>query len=107
MKEESLQKFNFQLIECIQAVTNHEPKGITDPLKLYMCAQKLFNLEISAKTIRNAHPIHKAMAHAQKIKREFLPVEGIQQMEFDKVMSIDAAAGNDPMTQERLADIMF
>ena len=36
-KEESLQEFNFDLSELTQAVTNCEPKDITDPLKIDSC----------------------------------------------------------------------
>ena len=36
----------------------------------------------------------------QKIKREFLLVEGIQQIEFDTVLSISANAGIDPLRQQ-------
>ena len=50
-KEESLQEFNFEFSELIQAVTNHEPKDIADPLKIYMYVQKLFNSAICSKTI--------------------------------------------------------
>ena len=32
-------------------------------------------------------------------------VEGIQQTEFDSVMSIDATAGNDPVRQQRVVTI--
>ena len=34
----------------------------------------------------------------KKIEREFMLVEGIQQMEFDTVVSTDADAGNDPVS---------
>ena len=45
-----------------------------------MYAQKLFNPGISSKTIRHVHPtLQKAIGYAQKIEREFLLVEGIQQ----------------------------
>ena len=48
-KEGSLQEFNFELSELIQVFSNSEPKDITDPLKMYMYAQKVFNPAISAK----------------------------------------------------------
>ena len=49
-KWESLQEFNFNFSEHIQVVTNHEPKGIADPLKIFLYSQKLFDLTLSAKT---------------------------------------------------------
>ena len=71
-----------------------------------MCMQKLFNLAVSSKTIRHAHStLEKAISYAQKIEREFLLVEGIQQTRVYMVESIDAAAGNDPMRQQRLASL--
>ena len=48
-------------------------------------------------------PLQKAIYCAQKIETEFLLVEGIQQIEFDTVMSIDVTAGNNPMRQQRVA----
>ena len=37
--------------------------------------------------------------------RDFLLVEGIQEIKFDTVMSIHVTAGNGPMKQQRLATI--
>ena len=54
-KGERLKDFNFMFGEIIQAVTNCEPKHITDPLKIYMYAQILFSPAISSKTIQHAH----------------------------------------------------
>ena len=72
-----------------------------------MYTQKLFNLAISSKSIRYAHPtVQKAIDHVQNIEREFLLVKGIQQTEFDTVMSIDTTAGNDPMRQCRLVTVI-
>ena len=47
----------------------------------------------------------KTIDYAQKIEREFLLVKGVQQRDFDIVMSIDVTAGNDPMRQQRLANM--
>ena len=58
----------------------------------------MFNLAISAKTMRLAHPtLQRTIDHAQKIEREQLLAERIQQTEFDTAMSMDAIIGNDPM----------
>ena len=46
-QEESLQEFNVEFSELIQAVKNCEPKDITNPLKIYLYAQKLFHPVIS------------------------------------------------------------
>ena len=74
---------------------------ISCPFKIYMYLQKFFKPAISAKTIWHAHPtLKKAIDNAQKIEREFLLVEGIQQTEFDTVMSIQTSAGNDPLKQQ-------
>ena len=62
-------------------MTNYKPKGITDPIKIYMYVQKLFN---PAKTWERIE---------------------IQQIEFETVMSIDTTAENDPLRQLRLANI--
>ena len=45
------------------------------------------------------------MYSVQKIKREFFLVEGIQQIEFDFVTSINVTNGNDPMQHQRVATI--
>ena len=45
-KGENLQEFNFEFSELIQAVSNCEPKHTTDPLKVYVNAQNLFNAAI-------------------------------------------------------------
>ena len=51
--------------------------------------------------MRHAHPtLQKA------IKRELLLFEGIQQEEFDTVMSIEMATENDHLRQQRIANIM-
>ena len=47
----------------------------------------------------------KAIDYAQKIEREFLLVEGIQQTVSHMVMSIDMTAGKGSMRQQRLANI--
>ena len=53
-----------------------------------MYVQKLFNPAISSKTVRHVHPtLQKTIDYAQKIEREFLRVEGIQQTEFDTVVN--------------------
>ena len=71
-----------------------------------MYVQKLCNSAISSKTIQYAHlTLKKAIDYVQMIEREFLLVEGIQQMEFDWVMSVDVTTGNDPMRQQRVATI--
>ena len=44
--------------------------------------------------------LQKPIDYAQKIEREFLLVEGIQQIEFDTVMSIDVTTGNYPIRQQ-------
>ena len=68
--------------------------------------QKLFNLAISSKIIRHAHPtLQKSTDYAQKIEIEFLLVKGIWLTDFNMVMSIDAATGNDPMRQQRLGNV--
>ena len=51
--------------------------------------------------------LQKTIDHMQKIEREFLLLEGIQQTEFDTVMSIDTFAGNNLMRKQRLATITF
>ena len=48
-KVESLQQLNFEFNEHIQAITNYELQDTTDPLRL-------FNLSISAMTIRHIYP---------------------------------------------------
>ena len=71
-KRESLQEFDFKCNELFQAITNHEPKDITYQLK-YACMFLNY-------LIRHAHPsLQKAIDNVQKIKREFLLAEGIQQ----------------------------
>ena len=76
-KGESLQEFNFELSELIQADMNHEAKDRTDPVKIYIYVQTLFNPMISSTTVCHTHQTsQKAMDYVQKIKREFLPVEG-------------------------------
>ena len=103
---ESLQESNFEFSKHIQPVINHEPKDITDPLKIYMYTPKLFNHSVSAKTIRHAHlTLQRPIDYAQKIYREFFLVEGIQQSKFDTVMSIDISTCNHPLRQQRLANI--
>ena len=58
-------------------------------------------MAISAKTIQHVHlTFWKAIDYAQKIDREFLHVECIQQTE-----SINPSAGNDPMKQQRCVNI--
>ena len=47
----------------------------------------------------------KATEYAQKIEREFLLVQGMQQKKINTVMSIDALASNDPISQQRLTNI--
>ena len=48
---------------------NHESKDITDPLKIHMHVQKLFNLTISTKAIRHAHLTFAEMIDcAQRLK---------------------------------------
>ena len=55
---------------------------------MYMNAQKLFNPLLITKIIQHAHlTLQKTIDYAQKIEREFFPVEGIQQKEFNMVMS--------------------
>ena len=69
-----------------------------------MYAQKLFNPAIGFKTIWHVSPtLKKAIDYAQRIEREFLLVEALQQTEFDMVISIDA--GNNPMRQQKVATI--
>ena len=50
-KGKGLQEFNFELSELIQTITNGEPKDITNPLKIYIYVQTLFNHVINSKTI--------------------------------------------------------
>ena len=105
-RNESLQEINFDFSELIQAVTNHEPKDIPDPLKIHMYVQRFFNPIISSKTIWQSHQtLQKAIDYAQKVEREFSLVEGNQQKEFDSIMSINAFAGNNPMIQQRVFTI--
>ena len=55
---------------------------------------------IGSKTIWHAHPtLHKAIDYMQKIIKEFLFMGGIQQTEFDSLMSISTTTGNDQMRQ--------
>ena len=73
-----------------------------DPLEIFMYVQKLFNPAISAKPFRHAHPtLHNSIYYSQKL-RECSLVEGIQQTEFDTVISIDASADIDPMKEHSL-----
>ena len=82
-KGESLQEFNYQFIELIQAVTNHEHKDITDPVKIYMYVQNYLTLQSAPKLfIMPTKHNKKAIYYEQKVEREFLVVEGIRQMEF-------------------------
>ena len=53
---ECLQEFIFEFSKHIKAITNWKPKDITDPLKIYMYTQKMFNPAISATTTKHAHP---------------------------------------------------
>ena len=77
-KGEDLQEINFTFSELFQVITNHESKDITDPLKVYVYVQTIFNLAVIAKTIRHEHSaVQKAIDYAQRIEREFLPFEGI------------------------------
>ena len=46
-KGKGLQEFNLEFIELIQVVISQKWKGTSDPFKMYMYAQKLFNLAIS------------------------------------------------------------
>ena len=50
---------------------------------------------------------HKAIDFTQKVERQFLLVDSIQQTEFHTVISIDESAGNDPKKQQRLANITY
>ena len=82
----------------IQAVSNHHPTDITDPLENL---QKLFNPDISDKPIWNMYPtLQKAIDYVQKIEGEFFLIEGIQLTEFHTVISINTSASNDPMKQQ-------
>ena len=59
-----------------------------------MYAQELSNPAISSKTISHAHQtLQKAIDFVQKIEREFLLMEEIQQTELD-------TNENDPMRQQ-------
>ena len=63
-----------------------------------MYGQKLFNQTTSNKNIRYVHPtLQKAIDYAQKVKRKFPLVEGIQKNKFDTGMSINASISDDPM----------
>ena len=98
--------FNFEFSQLIQVVLIHKPKDVTDPFKICMYAQILLNQATSATTIRHAHPtVQKTNGCEQKIKREFLLVEGIQKTELHAVISIDASASNDPMRQQTFENI--
>ena len=100
-KGKSLQKSNFEFSLLIQTVSNCELNDITDLFKIYMYAQKLINLAIRGTNYLACtlnHP--ESYRLCKKIERESLLVEGIQQAEFDVVMSIDVSAGNDPMNQQ-------
>ena len=60
-----------------------------DPWKIYMDKWKLLSTAVSAKTVGHAHaPLQKAIEYVQICIREFQLVEGIQQTEFDTIMSI-------------------
>ena len=53
---------------------------------------------------KHAHPtLQKAIDYAQKVEREFLFVEAIQQTEFDIIRPIDMTVGFYPMRQQRLS----
>ena len=62
---------------------------------------------IISKTIHHAHPtLQKPIEYVQKVEREFIHVERIQQTKFDSVMSIDAFTRNDPLRKKRVVTIM-
>ena len=64
----------------------------------------LLNPVFSAKTIRHeGMSFQNAMDYAQETDRDILFVEGIQQTDFDAVMSIDASTNDDHMRQQGLA----
>ena len=63
-------KLQFEFSELIQAVSNCEPKGIKDSLKIYMYVLKLFNPNISARTIRYTHPTLQKANHMHRKLRE-------------------------------------
>ena len=54
-KDDSLQLFNFEFSDLIQAVSNKDPSQITDPLNMLMHAQKLSNPAITLKAIQTSH----------------------------------------------------
>ena len=73
---------------------------------MYRSMQKLSNPMISAKTNSPAYPtLQKALDYVQKIEREIMLAEGIQQTECDTVMSRDVAAGNDLMIWQMLENV--
>ena len=51
-------------------------------------------------------PYKMTLTMCRKLKKEVLFVEGSQQTEFDTFMSLDTSAGNDPMKQKWLANII-
>ena len=55
-KGQCLQEFNIEFSKLIQDVTNYEYQDISDSLKIYMYAPKLFYPPISSKTIQHACP---------------------------------------------------
>ena len=64
--------------------------------------------QLAPKSIWHVHPpLQKAVDDAQKIKRGFFFIEGIQQRKFDIVMAIDATTGNDLVRQQRLANMTY
>ena len=64
------------------------------------------NYLIQQLTIRNAHiTLQKAIYNAQKIESELFLMEEIYLTDFDMVMSNDVTTGNDPMRQQRLANL--
>ena len=59
-------------------ISNGKLNDITDPLKIYMYAQKLCDPATSVETTRHAYPtLQEAIGCAQKIEREFLIVKEI------------------------------
>ena len=102
-KGEGMQEFIFKFSELIQAGSNHEPNDNINPLKYYMYAQKLFSLATNAKILCDGHlTLQKAIDYAQKVQREFLPVEDIQKTELDTVTSINVSADNEHMKNRDL-----
>ena len=81
-------------------MSNKDIPKIMDPLKIIICAQKLFYPIITSKAICTSPlTLQKALDLALKVEWEYLLVEVIHHTDQDAVMSIDVQGltSQDPM----------